>query len=287
MDELDAVLAEIPDEEPESPAVEASTDSVEPVEPKYAELDALLPDAEDVDESLRGKPLAEVVRVASQWKHESKVAAERNQKWNEMESRERMALAAVEWAKQQLSERQQPAPQRGETEDEFLQRLANKPTQVLPEVIDQRVAPMANELRQTRVELENMRAAIAQEQARAALEIDPETFHALKPAMAAFMYANQWPTHDPQAWYAAGHQFKEMAQRFAPAPAPAVTVPKPATPPGGAARSQVRPSSAPKLRGRDRENAVDLASAFGISPDSPAFAQFETEVASIANRRES
>lgn len=278
-DDLDAVLAEIPDADdaPESPAVEASTESVEP---KFAELDALLPDADDVDEDFRGKPLADVIRVAKQHKEDAKRGYEASKRLNDAESRARMAEAAVEFAKQQFAQQNAPAPQPRETDEAFIQRLANRPTEVLPEVIQQQVAPFVERINRTEAALARYQADAAQEQAREALGFDRETYQELRPAIAAYMAANGWPIADPRAWYAAGDQLRAVAARLNPQAQAQVEVPRQAAPPGGAARSQSRPSTAPKLKARDRENAVDLLDAFGIKADSPEFEKFETFAAS-------
>lgn len=279
-DDLDAVLAEIPDEVQESPAVEASTESVEPT--KFAELDALLPDADDVDEDFRGKPLADVIRVAKQHKEDAKRGYEASKRLNDAESRARMAEAAVEFARQQWAAQQAAPQQPRETDEAFIQRLANRPTEVLPEVIDQRVAPVVERLQRAETTIARYQADMAQEQAREALGFDRETYQELRPAMAAYMAANGWPISDPRAWYTAGERFREVAARLNPQiqTQPQVEVPRQAAPPGGAARSQVRPNATPKLKARDRENAVDLLDAFGIKPDTPEFAAFEAHVAS-------
>jgi len=277
-DDLDALLAEIPDDVQESPAEEASTESVEPT--KFAELDALLPDADDVDEDFRGKPLADILRTAKIHKEDAKRGYEASKRANDLESRARIAEAAVEFARQQWAQQNAPAPQPRETDEAFIQRLANRPTEVLPEVIQQHVAPFAERLQRTEATLARYQADTAQEQAREALGFDRETYQALAPAMAAYMAANGWPIGDPRAWYAAGDQFRNAAARLNPQAQQQVEVPRQSAPPGGAARSQSRPSVTPKLKARDRENAVDLMDAFGIKADSPEFAAFEAHVAS-------
>lgn len=266
-EDFDALMAEIPDEEPESPAAPASTESQPP---KVAELDALLPDAEDVDEEFRGKPVTEAVRLAKQWKHEAKVAAERNQHWNTIVSRAEMAEKALEFFKQQNAQRPAPQP---ETDESLLQRLSQRPTAVLPEVVQQYTAPLQQQLEEQRREMFAMQAENARITAAKMAGVDDlDAWESLKWRLAPIMQANQWDPRDPRAWAEAKNIYLADADRFA---KPRVEVPKTPAPPGGNARSQVRTGNAPRLRSRDRQNAEDLLAGFGIAPDDPAFAQFE------------
>lgn len=293
--DLDALLAEVPDDEtPETPEV-AGTESEQAAEAaaalKLAELDAVIPpDAADVDEAFRGKPLSEVLRIAAQHQHEIGVARSKSQQFNALESRARVAEGALEWLQREIRERDQPQqgapPQPQETDQDLLDRLAQRPGVVIAEKVNEQVAPLQEQMQELLTRNVRLAADFAREQARSALGIDPDTWEAITPQLAAVTASRQWNIEDPSAWYAAGREYVGNLQRFMPPPAapaaPPVEVPRPAAPPSGGARSTSRPSAPVKLRGRDDENANDILSAFGITPDSARAADFKTYIATRA-----
>ena len=276
---LDALLAEVPDgDEPEQADATAQPDSR-----KQAELDALIPDSADIDEDFRGKPVNEVLRIASQHKHEIGVARRKSQEFNTLESRARIAEEALQWWKAQGPQHQGQPQREEETDEALLNRLSARPTEVLPEKIREYVEPLERQIHEQNVRLVRIQADGAREQARAALNMSPDMWEAITPQLAAITASRQWSIEDPNAWYAAGYEYVQNLERLRPpAPrAPAVSVPAPAAPPGGTARSQSRPfGSASRLKGRDLENASDILAGFGIKPDSKAFAEFEEYVVS-------
>lgn len=289
--DLDALLAEVPDEEtPETPEA-AGTESEQAAAAaalKLAEMDAVIPpDAADVDEAFRGKPLSEVLRIAAQHQHEIGVARSKSQQFNALESRARVAEGALEWLQREIAERGQPqqAPQPPETEQDLLDRLAARPGAVIHEKVTEQVDPLREEVQMLLERNVRLAADFAREQARTALGIDPETWEAITPQLAAVTASRQWNIEDARAWYAAGQEYVSHLRRFMPPQAPAappIEVPKPAAPPSGGARSTSRPSAPVKLRGRDDENANDIMSAFGIAPDSARAADFKTFIATRA-----
>lgn len=290
---LDALLATVPGDDDTSPAPDTTTtaqpESTPAPEVKFADLDAVVPDAADIPESFRNKRLADVIRVAEQHKQEAGVAATRNQQWNAMESRARMAEAAVEFMRNQAAQQNQaPPPQMPqETSEDYLQRLAAQPKTVIRGEFDELQQPYVQQLRTTQDELRRTRADMAQNEAREFHNIDRQTWNnTVRPGAAAVMFANNWSLEEPGAWAEATRVYISnaiaTAQRFAPSaqPTPPVEVPRPGAPPNGSARSTSRPAATPKLSGRDRENAVDFLDAFNIKPGTPAFAKFEQFAAS-------
>lgn len=272
-DDLDALLAEIPDGDDPAPAADPQAQPDEqaaPPAPKFAALDEVVPEADDIDEDFRGKPISEVIRIATQHKHEIGVSRKKSQEYNQIESRLRMNEAALEFIKQQQAQASRaPEP----TAEQFIERFAANPSPVLRDEINQYIAPLQQQLEATKGELFQMATERARERARQASGLDEETWEAITPGISAFMWAANADPRDPRAWMEAAERQKQVAQRVS---RPAAEVARPASPPGGNARSQVRPQSpAPRLKSRDRENAADLLSGFGITPDDPAFADFE------------
>lgn len=273
-EDLDAKLDELlQGDDPQPAAPEAQPESVDAPPVKYADLDAVLPDSPDIDEDFRGKPIADVVRVAKQHKGEAGVAATRNGQWNQMVAERDAAKLALQYFQGQQQQQQAAAPQQQrETEEEYLQRLALRPQEVIGDQVRQEMDPIREELRQTREQMLRLRADGAQIAARDGLQIEPQLWQAISGPVSTFMAYNRWPLDDPNAWAEAARRYldsaRQIAQRFQPAPAqqqPTVDVPRAAAPANGTARSQSRPAATGhKVSPRLKTELAAIASAFGL-----------------------
>lgn len=273
-EDLDAKLDELMqdgDENPQ-PAPEAAAQPGSEAHVKLAELDALVPD--DAPEAFRGKPISEVLRVAEQHKYEAGLAAQRNQQWNQMQAERDAARLALQYFQQQQAAQQQQAQAPSETQDEYLQRLASQPREVIHGEVDSRVDaridPVVQELQRTRSDLMRIRGDQAQFMARNSLGIDPETWSMMAGPVSTFMAYNQWPLDNPDAWAEAGRRYVVSAQQIVARtaqgqnPPPTVEVPRPGAPPNGAARSAARPASTRPLKPGVKSELEAIASAMGL-----------------------
>lgn len=270
--DFDAQMAETePVATPENPPAEPEVASTES-QPKYAALDAVLPDSDDVDEDFRGKPLADIIRVAKQHKQEAKKAYEVGSRYNDLESKYRVAEALLNELRQRNQQPQTPPP----SPDELVQRFAQNPPEFLNQYVQQATAPLYQELQMLRAQTLEQRAESAREAARTAVGIkDREAWYELRRPLAMFLSANNADPTDPRAWQEAFDAYKASASRVA---AP-VEIPKAAPPPTGQARSTVREVTRPRLSERDRRNLADLADSFGIKPGTKAFEELESRIA--------
>jgi hypothetical protein len=210
--------------------------------------------------------------VAKQHKEEAKQAYEAKNKYNEIESRARMQEALLEHFKRQQSA---PAPQAPPSDEEFLQQFAQRPTQVLPQTIQQYVAPLQQQMQVLQYESLQARAEAAREMARTKAGLDEPTWNELRQPIASFMLARGADPTNPMEWVASLDMYKKLAPKFV----TRAEVAQPAAPPAGQARSVSRPSSAPRLSARDERNLADLAEASGIKKGTPAWDRLVSEIA--------
>jgi hypothetical protein len=276
--DFNAVVDEAgPETAPEVSDASASTESV----PNYAPLDAVLPDADDVDADFRGKPIAEVLRVAKQHKEEAKKGYEKAAQYNDLESELRMQRALNEVLRRQSTPQPQAAPP--PDNERFLQRFAENPTQVLPEEIQRHVAPMVAQLTEKLREMEwetvQTRAESARDRARVAAGLDTDTWNALRQPIASFMAARGADPTNESEWFNSFQMYKSMASKLV----PRTEIATPSAPPAGQARSVSRPSSTPRLSARDEKNLERLAAGMGIKKDTPAWTTLVTEIAAGGN----
>lgn len=260
--------AELPDEnggavvapDPSAAAV-ASTESQRTV----AALDAVL-DGDDVDEDFRGKPVAEVLRVAKQHKHEAKIAATRNQEFNELQSQLEMSRGLLRVLQQQA-----PAPPRQPqvTDEDFY----GSPTQAAAALAEERVRPLEAQIQALQYNSYQQAAESARVAARPA-HIDKETYDALRGPLAAIMSAREYdPAGD--GWALALKDYTEHLTKLAPRAA----IPRAGAPPTGQARAGARPAApVARLSDRDRRNLSAMAASFNIKPGTKAFETLEQQI---------
>lgn len=275
MSDLDAKLDEMLDggEAPEAEQdPEAQPESTPAPEVKFAALDAVMPDDDSVPEGYRGKKLTDVVRVAEQHKHEAGVAAERNQHWNRMQAERDAAKLALEFFQRERQEQAAPQQPR-EPDEDYLQRLATQPREMIRHEAQEVNRPVQEELRQTREEIFRMRADNARISAMDGLGIPREIRDEISGDVGTFMAFNNWPANDPRAWEEATRRYLDRAirtsQRLVPpqqTPQLAVDVPRPGAPPNGNARSQSRPANPSRLKPALKENIDSIAEAAGLDP---------------------
>lgn len=226
--DFDAELEKVtPPATPESATPAPASTESPATPPNYAAVEALIPDAEDIDPDFRGKPIKDILRVAKQHKEEAKASYSRNQELKDLQERmiRNEALLA-----QRL---QQAAPAQPQiTREQWLEQFANDPTNVLPAEIQRHVQPLVQQLTETQRSLVQMRAESAREQARVASGVAPEAWERLARPLAAIMYTNQMDPGVAANWTKAFNDFKEDMGVVAPQRSAA-----PAPPPGGQARS--------------------------------------------------
>ncbi len=272
--DLDAKLDAMLDGDEAEPSAEpeAQPESTPAPEVKFAELDAVYPDDPSIPEAYRGKAITDVVRVAEQHKYEAGVAATRNQEWKKMQAERDAANLALRFFQQERA--QQQAPQiPTESHDEYLQRLAMQPREVIGEQMREEMRPIVDQLRQTQEDLFRARADQAQSVARARLGIPDDVWGEISGDVGTFMAYNNWPVNNPDAWSEATRRHLDrsirIAQRFAPQPAAQtapVEVPRGAAPPNGTARSTSRPTAQVRLKPALRQQLDDIAEAAGLDP---------------------
>lgn len=231
--EATAAPAEAP-----APAPEA------PLEPQRTWRDEIIDDP-DLPPSLRGKPVGEYVNSTKRALADMNHA---NMLKNEAAARAEVAEASLRLAIQQLSQQQQaPAPQQQRAHELFGLRDPNEIYNegVLPTVMDQipryvqeQVNQAVKQVRDEEIAPLRQRTVAeamerAQEVARNATGIkDPETWLALRGALASFVHANGWNPELPQTWIAA----VDMHKRVAPYLVPQQVSVTPGAPPAGNAR---------------------------------------------------
>lgn len=283
-DTLDALLDEaLPDDQPSTPdaedAARPETETETEAEAKWAELDALIPDTENVPEEYRNKSIADLIRISQQHRQQIHVATEKSRDYNDLASKNRVLEAGIDWLRNEITTRQQPLsqpaqPEPTETAEALLDRLSQNPGEVIDERMRRQLEPLQRAItEQQRTIAEQTERTVwananyAREQARANLNIAPDVWEQMTPQLAAIAATRQLNIEDPRVWDGAAREYLNNLRYFMPSPAtaPAVSVPTVAAPPGGSARSTVRPvTSGPKLRLRDDENSNDLLDAFEI-----------------------
>lgn len=230
----------------------ASTDS----QKKYATLDAVIP-ADYDDEDFRDKSLDEVLRIAKQHKHEIGVARKKNMEYNNLEGEVKVLKANLDFLT-----RQQQQPKQQMTREQMRQYSQAAPDQF----VDERISPVLQEVNEMKSRLYRAETERVRERAGRLSGIDPEVWEDLKGPLASIIYASQGDASQEQTWIEAAEKYKKQAARLS----PKVSVPTPAAPPAGQARSTstAKPSTPKFKSAADEEMAKDMLKAQGIMPGS-------------------
>lgn len=256
-------MSEIETAEPQQDAQEAQT----PAEPakNYAPLDGVIPDDYD-DEEFRGKPVAEILRVAKQYKQEIGVARGKSRDYNDVSAR----LDALQRAVEAERNRQPQRPQ--ETTEQQLNRLRTAPDRF----VDERVNPVREDINTVRQEIAFERAERARDKARSLGNFDEAAWDENTPAIAAIMHARGLSASEPKDWLKAAEPFKPVLVSK-----PKAEVPTSAAPVAGGAKSTVKPGpSAPRFKNKQAETAAKEAASFmGYKPGTKRYDELLEELA--------
>lgn len=232
------------------------------VGPKYAALDEMLPDSEEVDEQLRGKSVAEVARLAKQWRGEIATVNKENRE----ATRERLELARTLLALKQEPPRgaPQPAPrvyvpnERGEAVEA-----------PMDELMGHRISPLEERINQLNESVFWQASETARERGRGLVKADPEIWEAASPDLGMFLQANQLDPRDPNNWKTAWEGARKRAMLIAGHRAVAPTIPPP--PVGNATSLPNTARPGPKLSTEQMRNLDETAAMAGIEKGSKAY----------------
>jgi hypothetical protein len=234
--------------------------------PKYAELDAAVPDDYD-DEELRGKPVKEVLslaRKAKQYEHEIGVSRKKSMEYNDLAARVEMQQKMIDMLSRQGATKPEPP-------ELLRQRLVADPRGF----VGQELSPVLAELQDVKGRLYQTQAENARERARATLRVESGVWDEYAPALAAIMHARGLDPAAPQSWTEAAKSFRGVLS-------PKAEVPKPAAPPAGQAKSSGRTATGgPKFKSAREERAArDVALTMGYKPGTKRYDELMAELAS-------
>lgn len=252
--DFDAELEKVtPPAEPESATPAPASTESPATPPNYAAVEALIPDAEDIDPDFRGKPIKDILRVAKQHKEEAKASYSRNQELRDLQERITRSEALLAQRLQQAGPQQ---PQM--TREQWLEHFANNPQAVLPEEFSRYVGPLQEKLTAAESKVFKISAELARERAQRVVGVNEETWERLTPRLANILMVRNADPESPQNWVAAYNEYKEDMGLVAPQRSAT-----PAPPPGGQARST---PGAPGL-GSSKLTKAELEWAKILDPD--------------------